>query len=99
MNYGKEEVKNGVIVAKKAGEQIEAIKELTNKLKDMITLIATAAEEQSTATEEISNSSDSILHSQELAFSSSTQVNEAAASLSKLAVELSNTVNVFKFSR
>ncbi|MHB1646524.1 MAG: methyl-accepting chemotaxis protein [bacterium] len=98
MNYGKEEVKNGVIVAKKAGEQIEAIKELTNKLKDMITLIATAAEEQSTATEEISNSSDSILHSQELAFSSSTQVNEAAASLSKLAVELSNTVNVFKFN-
>ena len=96
MSYGKEEVKNGVNVAKNAGIQINKIKELSVKLKDMITLIATAAEEQSTATEEISASSDSILQSQESAASSAAQVKIGANELSKLASELSKVVNIFK---
>ncbi|MHB8291115.1 MAG: methyl-accepting chemotaxis protein [bacterium] len=96
MNYGKEEVKNGVSVAKNAGYQINKIKDLSVKLKDMITLIATAAEEQSTATEEISASSESILQSQESATSSAKQVKIGANELSKLASELSKTISIFK---
>ncbi|MHB1665275.1 MAG: methyl-accepting chemotaxis protein, partial [bacterium] len=96
MNYGKEEVKNGVNVAKNAGYQINKIKDLSVKLKDMIILIATAAEEQSTATEEISASSESILQSQESATSSAKQVKIGANELSKLASELSKTISIFK---
>lgn len=96
MNNGKEEVKNGVNVAKKAGERIETIRELANRLKDMITQIAAATEEQSIVTEEISASSDSILKAQESTSASAEQIQSSALELSKLASILSKNIAVFE---
>ena len=83
-------------MAKKAGERIETIKELTNKLKDMITQIATAAEEQSTAAEEISASSDLILKAQDATSASTGRIQISSQELSNLASLLAKNVSIFK---
>ena len=96
MDTGKAEVKNGVNSAEKAGEKIKIIMNLADKLKDMITQIAAAAEEQSTATEEISGSTDSILKAGELNSISVEQIYSNSIELSKLSEKLSSEINMFK---
>ena len=96
MRNGKNKVKNGVEVAKKAGESIAAIKELTNRLKDMITQIAAATEEQSTAAEEISASSDLILKAQESTYASTAHIQASSQELSNLASLLTKNISIFK---
>ena len=91
-----DEVKNGVNSAEKAGEKIKIIMNLADKLKDMITQIAAAAEEQSTATEEISGSTDSILKAGELNSISVEQIYSNSIELSKLSEKLSSEINMFK---
>ncbi|RZD16059.1 MAG: hypothetical protein EVJ46_07665 [Candidatus Acididesulfobacter guangdongensis] len=96
MEKGKIDVNNGSLKVSKASESIQSINILTNKLKEMITGIATASEEQSMVSEEISKSSEAILVAQDNATSSSKQVSASSEELANLAVNLSKLVAVFK---
>jgi methyl-accepting chemotaxis protein len=96
MEKGKVDVNNGSIKVSKASESIQSINVLTNKLKEMITGIATASEEQSMVSEEISKSSEAILVAQDNATSGSKQVLASSEELANLAVNLSKLVAVFK---
>ncbi len=96
MEKGKVGVNNGSLKVSKASESIQSINVLTNKLKEMITGIATASEEQSMVSEEISKSSEAILVAQDNATSGSKQVSASSEELANLAVNLSKLVAVFK---
>jgi len=96
MHKTKENVSKGTDVAQKSAESISDISSLMVKLKEMITQIATAADEQSQVSEEISLSSEEIIKSQENVASGSKQVLSSSVELSNLATELVRTVNVFK---
>ncbi|MHB1645666.1 MAG: methyl-accepting chemotaxis protein [bacterium] len=96
MEKGKVDVGNGSIKVGKASESITSINVLTNKLKEMITGIATASEEQSMVAEEISKSSEAILVAQDNARSGSKQVAASSEELANLAVNLSKLIAVFK---
>jgi methyl-accepting chemotaxis protein len=96
MQGTKENVSKGTEVAQKSAEAISNINYLMTKLKEMITQIATASEEQSQVSEEISLSSEEIIKSQDNVASGSKQVTYSSAELAHLASELIKTVNVFK---
>jgi methyl-accepting chemotaxis protein len=96
MEKGKVDVNNGSLKVSRASESIQSITVLTNKLKEMITGIAAASEEQSMVSEEISKSSEAILVAQDNATSGSKQVSASSEELANLAVNLSKLVAVFK---
>jgi methyl-accepting chemotaxis protein len=96
MQGTKENVSKGTGVAQKSAEAISNINYLMIKLKEMITQIATASEEQSQVSEEISLSSEEIIKSQDNVASGSKQVAVSASELAHLASELVRTVNIFK---
>ncbi len=98
MQGTKENVSKGTEVAQKSAEAISNINYLMARLKEMITQIATASEEQSQVSEEISLSSEEIIKSQDNVASGSKQVAVSAAELAHLASELVKTVNVFKIN-
>jgi methyl-accepting chemotaxis protein len=60
MNQGTIEVQNGIILADKAGNSLEAILNSTNIVLDMINQIATASEQQSATSEQIAKNVMSI---------------------------------------
>ena len=66
------------------------------KLKEMITQIATASEEQSQVSEEISLSSEEIIKAQDSAQAGSRQVIASSEELARMALDLSNMVRMFK---
>ncbi|MHB1661538.1 MAG: methyl-accepting chemotaxis protein [bacterium] len=96
MHRTKDNVSKGTEVAQKSAEAISNINYLMAKLKEMITQIAAASEEQSQTSEEISHSSEEIIKSQDNVASGSKQVAVSANELTHLAAELIKTVNVFK---
>lgn len=96
MQRGKSEVSKGADIAQRSAEAIYNIKTFMSSLKEMITQIATASEEQSQVSEEISLSSEEIIHAQETAAISSKHVVEASRKLERLAVDLSSMVKAFK---
>ena len=96
MHGTKENVSKGTETAQKSAEAISNINYLMAKLKEMITQIAAASEEQSQTSEEISLSSEEIIKSQDNVASGSKQVVVSAAELAHLAAELVRTVNIFK---
>ncbi len=96
MQRGKKEVSKGAVQAQKSADAIQNINSLMSKLKEMITQIATASEEQSQVSEEISVSSEEIIEAQDAASSSSKQVLTSSEELSRMAIELSNMIKVFK---
>lgn len=96
MQRGKEEVSKGAVQAQKSADAIQNINSLMSKLKEMITQIATASEEQSQVSEEISVSSEEIIEAQDAASSSSKQVAISSEELSRMALDLSNMIKVFK---
>ncbi len=98
MQGTKENVSKGTEVAQKSAEAISNINYLMARLKEMITQIAAASEEQSQTSEEISHSSEEIIKSQDNVASGSKQVAVSAAELAHLASELVKTVNVFKIN-
>ena len=98
MQGTKENVSKGTEVAQKSAEAISNINYLMARLKEMITQIAAASEEQSQTSEEISLSSEEIIKSQDNVASGSKQVAVSASELAHLASELVKTVNVFKIN-
>ena len=98
MHGTKENVSKGTEVAQKSADAISNINYLMAKLKEMITQIAAASEEQSQTSEEISLSSEEIIKSQDNVASGSKQVAASAAEVAHLASELVKTVNVFKIN-
>ncbi|MHB1661813.1 MAG: methyl-accepting chemotaxis protein [bacterium] len=96
MQGTKENVSKGTEVAQKSADAISNINVLMGKLKQMITQIATAAEEQSQTSEEISHSSEEIIKSQDNVASGSRQVASSSEELTQLAAELIRAVNIFK---
>lgn len=96
MQKGKQEVSNGAEIAAKSAETISDINILMSKLKEMITQIATASEEQSQVSEEISLSSEEIIKAQDNAQAGSRQVIASSEELARMAAILSDTVKVFK---
>ncbi|MFW0883475.1 methyl-accepting chemotaxis protein [Candidatus Acidulodesulfobacterium sp. H_13] len=96
MQKGKQEVSNGAEIAAKSAKTISDINILMSKLKEMITQIATASEEQSQVSEEISLSSEEIIKAQDNAQAGSRQVIASSEELARMAVILSDTVKVFK---
>ncbi len=96
MRGTRENVSKGTETAQKSAEAISNINYLMSKLKEMITQIAAASEEQSQVSEEISISSEEIIKSQDTVASGSKQVTSSSRELAFLASELVKTVSVFK---
>ncbi len=96
MHGTKENVSKGTEVAQKSADAISNINALMGKLKEMITQIAAATEEQSQTSEEISRSSEEIIKSQDNVSSAAKQVTSSSEELSNFAAELIKTVNTYK---
>lgn len=92
----KQEVERGVILAREAGQALKQIVDGSQRVTDMISGIATAAEEQSTAAGEISNSVETIAHVAKENNQAVSNIASAANDLLKLSTELQQMVGMFK---
>jgi methyl-accepting chemotaxis protein len=96
MTAGKEISQVGVEQAASAGEALQTINAAVERITNMNTQIASAAEEQSTVTDEINHSIVSINSVAEQSAVGAQQTAEASDSLAKLAEQLKGMINQFK---
>lgn len=96
MEVGTREVADGVRLANQAGDSLNMIIASIAKVNEMITQIATAAEQQSSAAEEISSSIEKIASVTRETTEGSRQTYSATYDLSKMATELRTLVGSFK---
>lgn len=96
MEVGTREVADGVRLANQAGDSLNMIIASIAKVNEMITQIATAAEQQSSAAEEISSSIEKIASVTRETTEGSRQTSSATYDLSKMATELRTLVGSFK---
>ena len=81
--------------AARAGDALQAIIAASESVTDMITQIATAANEQSAATEEVNRSMNEISHMVELSTTGTQNSARASAELSQLAAQMQELVGKF----
>ncbi|WP_022850732.1 methyl-accepting chemotaxis protein [Limisalsivibrio acetivorans] len=86
----------GTEQANRAGESIVQIIENTNITTDMVTQIATAAEEQSATTNEISSTVERIRHIAETNDTELREISSASGHVSEYAAKLREEVQMFK---
>ena len=98
MNEGTKEVEKGKMLANKAGESLNEIIESSEKLLDIVTLVASASEEQSTAADEISKNVESISSVSQESSNGIQQIANAAEDLNNLTFNLEKLVSKFKIS-
>jgi methyl-accepting chemotaxis protein len=85
--------------AGRAGDALQAIIAASEGVTDMITQIATAANEQSAATEEVNRSMGEISRMVELTTTETQQSAGACAELSRLAAQMQELVSQFRLER
>lgn len=95
MKQGTREAESGVILANEAGGALLEIVEGSQRLTDMISQIATAAEEQSAVSTEVSNSVGAISRVAKENNTAVTQIAGAADELLKLSTDLQKMVGFF----
>lgn len=96
MEKGREKVVVSVEQAAKAGEALEAITAVVDRIKSMNMQIASAAEEQSATTEEINRNIVNISDVAEQAATGAHQTANSSDDLARLAVELQDQVGKFQ---
>ncbi len=95
MSNGTSKVENGKILANKAGKALIEIITSTERVSDVITQVAAAAEEQSRASDEISRSIETINSVTQETSSGVSQIATAVDDLSKLTLRLQDTLGSF----
>src|SRR4030067_3343602 len=98
MAEGTQKVENGVTLANQAGDALKQIVTGVENVTDMISHIATSAEEQSSTTDEISRNMDSIAEVATSNVSAIGEVANATDEMVRLASELKDLVAIFKLS-
>ena len=96
MQSGTQQVEKGVEVTAKAGESLKQIIGQAEHVGEMVTHIATAANEQSSATEQVNDNMDQISKLVAESAQGAQQSAQACEQLSSLALELQNLVSRFK---
>ena len=96
MQSSQEKARNGVQEARKTNEALAAITDAINRIADMSSQIAAAAEEQSTATEEINQSVVAIDDSSRATYELSSQAASASETLSRNAQRLIEATSRFQ---
>ncbi len=96
MHASQEKARNGVEEARKTNEALAAITDAINRIADMSSQIAAAAEEQSTATEEINQSVVAINDSSRATYELSSQAASASETLSRNAQRLIEATSRFR---
>jgi methyl-accepting chemotaxis protein len=99
MEEGTRQVKQGVNATYQAGDALHQIIQKSAEVGDMITMIATAATQQSSATEEVKNSMEQISRLVEASTIGTQQSAKACEDLSDLTGSLRNLVERFHLSR
>jgi methyl-accepting chemotaxis protein len=99
MEEGTRQVKQGVAATNQAGEALHGIIRKSEEVGDMITMIATAATEQSSTTEEVKNSMEQISRLVEASTIGTQQSAKACQDLSGLTNNLRNLVERFHLGR
>jgi methyl-accepting chemotaxis protein len=98
MSREKQKAEEVSVHTQEATASIQKIVESMNKIGDMSTQVATAAEEQGAVSEEISRNVSTVADFSHSNMSTTKQVSEASAHLAKLAVDLEHIVRLFKVS-
>jgi methyl-accepting chemotaxis protein len=96
MNSGKDKTQVGVDQAAKAGDAMQKINAAVNRISEMNTQIAGAAEEQSTVTDEINRSIISIHEVAEQSAAGAQHTTQASHDMARLAEQLKEMVERFK---
>jgi methyl-accepting chemotaxis protein len=96
MESGTSRVEEGVTLAGEASQALDSIVEASSLGADMVTRIATAAEEQSATASDVSNSMDRIEEITRRTEASTAEINRAAQELARLADELNTMASWFK---
>ncbi len=96
MAEGTDKVENGVRLANEAGDALKQIVSGVENVTDMISQIATSAEEQSATTDEISRNMDSIAEVAKSNVGAIGEVSKATDEMAHLASELKDLVSGFR---
>lgn len=96
MEGERQEVERGVVLAREAGKVLQEIVGGSQKVTDMISGIATAAEEQSHASVEISSNVETIANVAKENHSAVSKITNASNELLKLSTDLQQMVGMFK---
>ena len=99
MQSGTQQVEKGVEVTAKAGASLKQIIGQAEHVGEMVTQIATAANEQSSATEQVNNNMDQISKLVTESAEGAQQSAKACEQLSGQALELQNLVSRFKLGQ
>ena len=99
MQSGTQQVEKGVEVTAKAGESLKRIIGQAEHVGEMVTQIATAANEQSSATEQVNSNMEQINKLVAESAEGAHQSAKACEQLSSLALELQNLVSRFKLGQ
>jgi len=98
MEAGSREVESGVESTRRAGDSLQQIIQMSDKVGEMVTQIATAATQQAAATQEIDNNVDQIARIAASTESGAQQTVGALEDLSGLALNLRQLVGQFRLS-
>ncbi|MEK6531033.1 MAG: methyl-accepting chemotaxis protein [Deltaproteobacteria bacterium] len=96
MDDGAKKVENGVKLANEAGNALKRIVSGVEGVSDMISQIATSAEEQSATTDEISRNMESIAEVSRTNVAAIDEVAKASTEMASLAGELKDLVSEFR---
>ena len=99
MHAGTKRVELGVQVTEKAGGSLQQIINMSERVGEMITHIATAATEQSSATEQVNDNVEQIAKITAESAAGAQQAAKACQDLSNLALDLQSLVGRFKLER
>lgn len=99
IDEGNEEVEKGKALAGKAGESLRSIIEATNKVLDVVNMVASASEEQSTAAEQISRNIEAISNVTQESATGTQQIARASEDLSRLTTNLQTQLSKFKIKK
>jgi len=98
MEAGSREVESGVESTRRAGDSLQQIIQMSDKVGEMVTQIATAATQQAAATQEIDNNVDQIARIAASTESGAQQTAGALQDLAALALNLRQLVGQFRLS-
>lgn len=98
IDEGSEEVQKGKNLANEAGEALKEIITATDKVLDMINMVAAASEEQSSAAEQISKNIEGISSVTQQSAAGTQQVARASEDLNRLTNNLQELINRFKIN-
>ncbi len=99
MAEGTVKVQNGVKLANEAGDALKRIVSGVENVTDMISHIATSAEEQSSTTDEITQNMDSIADVAKANVTAIGEVSRATAEMARLATDLKSLVTRFSVAK